>query len=40
MLTRTVIDRSHPLRELFRNALEYGFKLNPTDKAGMADEEP
>jgi hypothetical protein len=31
------IERNHPLRELFRNALEYGFELNPIDKAGMAD---
>ncbi|MCK5504107.1 MAG: hypothetical protein KAJ10_03035 [Thermodesulfovibrionia bacterium] len=31
------LERNHPLRELFRNALEYGFELNPTDKVGMAD---
>ena len=37
MLTRTEIDRNHPLRELFRNALEYGFELNPTNKAGVAE---
>ncbi len=37
METRTSIERNHPLRQLFRNALEYGFELNPTDKSGIAD---
>lgn len=37
METRTNIDSGHPLRQLFRNALEYGFELNPTDKSGVAD---
>ncbi len=31
------IDTGHPLRKLFRKALEYGFRLNPTDKTGIAD---
>lgn len=37
MLKSPEIDAGHPLRRLFRRALEYGFKLNPTDKAGVAD---
>jgi hypothetical protein len=37
MLKRTEIDASHPLRKLFRKALEYGFKFNPTDKKWIAD---
>lgn len=37
METRASIDRNHPLRQLFRSALEYGFELNPTDKSGVAD---
>jgi len=37
MLRKTEIKESHPLRRLFRNALEYGFTLNPTDKAEIAD---
>ncbi len=37
MLKNTVIESGHPLRKLFRTALEYGFKMNPTDKAGVAD---
>ena len=37
MLKSPEIDTGHPLRKLFRSALEYGFKLNPTDKAGVAD---
>ena len=37
METRENIDSNNPLRTLFRNALEYGFKLNPTDKTGIAE---
>ncbi len=37
MLSRAGIERGHPLRVLFRRALEYGFSLNPSDKAGIAD---
>jgi len=37
MLKNPEIEAGHPLRRLFRCALEYGFKLNPTDKAGIAD---
>jgi hypothetical protein len=36
MLKSPEIEAGHPLRRLFRCALEYGFKLNPTDKAGIA----
>jgi hypothetical protein len=37
MLKRTNIDSGHPLRRLFRNALDFGLKHNPTDKEGVAD---
>jgi hypothetical protein len=37
MLKRTNIDSGHPLRRLFRNALDFGLKHNPTDKDGVAD---
>jgi hypothetical protein len=37
MLKSPDIEAGHPLRRLFRCALEYGFKLNPTDKTGIAD---
>ncbi len=36
MMKRTEVDTNHPLRGLFRNALEYGFKLNPTEKIEVA----
>jgi len=36
MMKRPEVDTAHPLRELFRNALEYGFKLNPTEKIEVA----
>ncbi|MBI4848896.1 MAG: hypothetical protein HY808_10040 [Nitrospirae bacterium] len=36
MLKRPDIEADHPLRKLFRNALEYGFELNPTDKIEVA----
>lgn len=31
------IGSTHPLRKLFRNALDYGFSMNPTDKTEIAD---
>lgn len=37
MLKSPDIEAGHPLRRLFRCALEYGFKLNPTEKTGIAD---
>jgi len=37
MLKSSDIEADHPLRRIFRCALEYGFKLNPTDMAGIAD---
>ncbi len=36
MLRRISIDPSHPLRKLFRRALDFGLKYNPTDKTGVA----
>ena len=36
MLKKTEINTDHPLRELFRNALEYGVNLNPIDKVEVA----
>lgn len=37
MMTGTNIDRNHPLRKLFRDALDFGLKHNPTDKAEVTD---
>ncbi len=37
MLKRTDIERDHPLRKLFRSALEAGLKLNPSDTVGVTD---
>lgn len=37
MLERSDIDGSHPLRKLFRSALDFGLKHNPTDKIEVAD---
>jgi hypothetical protein len=37
MQTKTTIDRSHPLRKLFRQALDFGFKLNPTGNKRVGD---
>jgi len=37
MLNATTIDRGHPLRKLFRNALAFGLKHNPIDKIEVAD---
>ncbi len=37
MLSTTSIDKSHPLRKLFRNALAFGLKHNPIDKVEVAD---
>ena len=36
MMKKSTIDTNHPLRELFRSALEYGFKLNLTEKTEVA----
>ena len=37
MLQKSIIDRSHPLRELFRRALSFGLKHNPTERVEVAD---
>jgi len=37
MFKRSNIDKDHPLRKLFRKALEFGTKLSPSDKAGVTD---
>ncbi|MBI4682355.1 MAG: hypothetical protein HY757_04550 [Nitrospirae bacterium] len=37
MLSTTSIDRSHPLRKLFRSALDFGLKHNPIDRVEVAD---
>jgi hypothetical protein len=37
VLKNTGIDRNHPLRKLFRSALAFGLKHNPTDKTGVAE---
>ncbi len=37
MLKKIHIKRNHPLRNLFRKALDFGLKINPTDKIGVAD---
>ncbi|RJQ48099.1 MAG: hypothetical protein C4538_04390 [Nitrospiraceae bacterium] len=37
MFKRPEIKEDHPIRQLFRNALEYSFRLNPSDKRGIAD---
>ncbi len=37
MLTGTNIERSHPLRQLFRNALAFGLEHNPTEKTEVAE---
>lgn len=37
MIKEADIGRRHPLRALFRTALDFGFKLYPSDKAGIAD---
>ncbi len=36
MLNGTSIERTHPLRKLFRNALAFGLKHNPIDKVEIA----
>ncbi len=37
MLNATRINRSHPLRQLFRSALDFGLKHNPLEKTEVAD---
>ena len=37
MQNEAMIDRNHPLRKLFRNALDFGLEHNPTEKTGVAD---
>lgn len=37
LFKRPEIKEGHPLRKLFRNALEYGFRLGPSVKTGIAD---
>ncbi len=37
MLKKTDIERNHPLRNLFWRALDFGLKLNPAKKSGVAD---
>ncbi|MDI6889443.1 MAG: hypothetical protein QMC83_00665 [Thermodesulfovibrionales bacterium] len=37
MLRRTNIDPGHPLRGLFRRALDFGLRFNPSDKTEVAD---
>jgi hypothetical protein len=36
MLKRTHIEKDHPLRRLFRKALDYALKLNPSEKLEIA----
>ncbi len=36
MMKKTEIDTQHPLRKLFRNAIEYGFQLNTVEKTEVA----
>ncbi len=35
MVQRMKIQASHPLRKLFRRALDFGFRLNPPEKPGV-----
>jgi hypothetical protein len=37
MLRKTNIERDHPLRELFRNALDFGLRLNPSENSLITD---
>ncbi|RJR16788.1 MAG: hypothetical protein C4581_09245 [Nitrospiraceae bacterium] len=37
MLSGTSIERDHPLRKLFRNAIAFGLQHNPIDKIEVAD---
>jgi hypothetical protein len=37
MLKRTNIDPRHPLRRLFKRALDFGFRFNPPDRIDVAD---
>lgn len=36
MMKKTEVNTSHPLRKLFRNAIEYGFQLNTVEKTEVA----
>lgn len=37
MLKKTNIDPRHPLRKLFRNALDFGFRFNPSGRRLVTD---
>ena len=37
MLNNEGIKRNHPLRELFKRALDFGLEMNPTDNAGTVE---
>jgi hypothetical protein len=37
MARRILISADHPLRKLFRKALDFGFRENPADKPGVGD---
>jgi len=37
ILKRTNIDPRHPLRRLFKRALDFGFRFNPSDRIDVAD---
>ena len=37
MLNNEGIKRNHPLRELFKRALDFGLEMNPTDSAGTVE---
>jgi hypothetical protein len=37
MLKRANINPGHPLRKLFRKALDFGFRFNPSDKVGVTE---
>ena len=37
MTRRKQLSRDHPLRGLFRKALDFGFRMNPPEKAGIEE---
>lgn len=37
MTKRIQLNADHPLRKLFRKALDFGFRVNPTEKAGVEE---
>lgn len=37
MVKKKTLQKSHPLRRLFRRALDYGFTLHPVEKKGVFD---